>query len=204
MKCENHPSVNAVALCDTCRTPLCGICSRYSGDAVYCEKCEQIASLSSLVREKSAPKGSSRMGDFLREEESRAEAAPKIEPRPRQDKSERSEKLQIAIVILCSLFIVFQITRSLGSGAMLTPQQVAVQEQTRDQIESCMLVFWEIAMRFTNNQQLPATMRCPDSSAPLIVSRTGNDIVVRHPHPEALGLTDIYVSRSSPTPILVE
>lgn len=204
MKCENHPSVNAVALCDNCKTPLCGICSRYSGDLVYCEKCEQIASLSSLVREKPEQKSSSRMGDFLREEESRAASAPKVEPKPRPDKAERSEKLQIAIVIVCSLFIVFQITRSLGSGAILTPQQVAAQEQTRDQIESCMLVFWDIAMRFTNNQPLPASMRCPDSSTPLIVSRTNNDVIVRHPHPEALGLTDIYVSRSSPTPILVE
>lgn len=204
MKCENHPSVNAVNQCNNCEIPLCGFCSRYSGDAIYCEKCEQSASLSSFVEKKSQQKQDSAMGALLKAGEEEEARRPAIEDRSDSGSPVRSEKVQIAVVLLCCLIIVVQITRSLGSGTVMNQQQIAAQEQTRDQIESCMLVFWEIALRFTNNEPLANNLRCPDSTMPLIVTRTENDIVVRHPQPGALGLTDIYISRSNPTPILVE
>lgn len=204
MKCENHPSVNAVAHCANCSIPLCGICASYVGEGVYCEKCEQAASLSSFVEKESRKQSSGGMGALLEEGEHQARQAPRTEQPRASDKSERNEKIQMAIVIVCCIFIVFQITRSLGSGAALTQQEVAVEEQTRNNIEACMLIFWDIAMQFSNSEPIDTTRRCPGSSAALVVTRNGDDVTVRHPQPDSLGVTDIYVSKSNPTPILVE
>lgn len=204
MKCENHPSVNAIALCENCSIPLCGFCSNYVGQDVYCEKCEQIAALSEMVEKKSAEHDPGGMGALLEEGEHQARQAPRIEQPKASGHNDRSEKIQMAIVIICCIFIVVQITRSLGSGAMLNQQEIAVQEQIRNNIEACMLVFWEIAMRFSNDQPLDTGYRCPGSTQALTVTRNGAEVTVRHPQPETLGVTDIYVSKSEPTPILIE
>lgn len=144
------------------------------------------------------------MAGLLREEEERQRSLPKQEPRSNPDAGTRNEKIQIAVVIVCCIFIVFQITQSLGSGGILSQREIATQEQTRNQIEACMLVFWEIAMQFSNGQQANTALRCPDTNAPLQVTRQDGDVIVRHPQPAALGVSDIYVRRSNPTPVLVD
>jgi hypothetical protein len=110
----------------------------------------------------------------------------------------------MVIVILCCVFIVVQISRSLGSGAVLSQQQIAAQEQTRNNIEACMLIFWEIAMQFSNGDTTLTPRRCPGSSMNLTISRDAGAVIVRHPQPATLGVSDIYVSSADPTPILVE
>lgn len=207
MKCDNHPAVAAVGRCALCETCLCGICARFVGSSIYCEKCEQLGSLNPSPNSKSPPgnrRDKSAMAGLLREEEERQRAMPKAEARSKPDNRERNEKIQMAIVIACCIFIVYQITMSIGSGGVLNQQEIIAQETRRNQIEACMLVFWEIAMQFSNGEQADTALRCPDTEAPLQVARQDGDVIVRHPRPAALGVTDIYVRRSDPTPILVE
>lgn len=204
MKCHSHPSVAAIGQCESCQLPLCGICATYSGGALCCEKCEQSASLSSFVDKQSRQHSGAGMGALLEEGEKQAREAPVIQPQTRIDANERKDKILMVIVILCCVFIVVQISRSLGSGAILSQQQIAVQEQTRNNIEACMLIFWEIAMQFSNGDTTLTPRRCPGSSMNLTISRDAGAVIVRHPQPATLGVSDIYVSSADPTPILVE
>lgn len=208
MKCDNHPSVAAIGICEQCSTALCGICARFSAEAVYCEKCEQLGGMAAAAEKKNrqheSPGNTGAMAGLLREEEERQRTLPKAESRRKPDRGALNEKVQMAIVIACCILIVYQITQSIGSGGILGQREIAAQEQSRNQIEACMLVFWEIAMQFSNGQQPNTTLRCPDTDAPLQVARQDGDVIVRHPQPSALGVSDLYVRRSNPTPILVE
>jgi hypothetical protein len=204
VKCHNHPSVTANGQCESCRLPLCGICSIYVQNSLVCEKCEQQASLSEYVEKQSRSQGESAMGTLLEEGEKRAREAPVIMPRRHSDGNDRKDKILMVIVMLSCVFIVFQISRSLGSGAILNQQQIAAQEQTRNNIEACMLIFWEIAMQFSNGDSAVTPRRCPGSALNLTVTREASAVIVRHPEPATLGVSDIYVSSADPTPVLVE
>lgn len=207
MKCDNHPAVAAVGVCALCDTCLCGICARFVGDSIYCEKCEQLSALNQSANARSRPgkqPDKSAMAGLLREEEERQRNQPTPEPRSKPDNRERNEKIQMAIVIVCCVFIVYQIASSISSGGMLNQQEIIAQETRRNQIEACMLVFWEIAMQFSNGQQPGGTLRCPHTETPLQVARQNGDVIVRHPRPSAPGVSEIYVRRSDPTPVLVE
>jgi len=192
-----------------CAIPVCGVCARFASESVYCEKCEQLSALSGTAEEKSSqqpprPQSDGAMAGLLREEAEQQRSLPRNEPRNQVATQQRSEKIQIAVVLLCCVVIFYQIAQSIGSGGMLSQQQIIAQEQTRNQIEACMLVFWEIAMQFSNGQQPRPGLRCPDTEQPLQIARQDGDVIVRHPRPSALGVSDIYVRRSDPTPILVE
>ncbi|MEQ8955971.1 MAG: carboxylesterase family protein, partial [Gammaproteobacteria bacterium] len=42
VKCEFHPGAKAVTLCNSCSTPLCGICANYEDEVTLCERCLKI------------------------------------------------------------------------------------------------------------------------------------------------------------------
>ena len=60
-----------------------------------------------------------------------------------------------------------------------------------------MLIFWEIAAQLSEGQQVDRSLRCEETNLPLLVVLEGDDLRIRHPRPEALGLTGIYVLRSA-------
>ncbi|MEX2470396.1 MAG: hypothetical protein WD396_11625 [Pseudohongiellaceae bacterium] len=204
MKCEFHPNVPAAALCNSCKTPVCGICSRYSDDTVLCERCDHAGALSRFVetQARKAGKPVDKFDELIEEDKRRTRAAPS--PKPQKQKTDKSERAQIAIVIVCCLFIAFRIAFSLSSNAPLSAPQIQAQETQRNRIEECMLVFWEVAGLLRDGRTPQSGMRCPGTAAPLQISNVDGDIVVRHPDPQSLGLADIYVTRSNPTPIVVQ
>lgn len=202
MKCKHHPSVPAIGVCAQCVVPICGICSRYQDDDLLCERCEDARSLAKQVEARSSQQ-SKAMAELL----SRGKSEVRFEDNSRGDsknKSARTEKFQMGIVGGCSVFIVFQIATSLASNRSLTTDQIQAEELTRSGIENCMLVFWDIAMGFSEGQDAPPNPRCPDSGTVLTVSQEAGDVIVSHPAPASLGVTAIYVTRSNPVPILVE
>ena len=204
MKCEFHPSAPAAALCDNCKTPICGICARYSEDAVLCERCEKAGALSRFVEDQArkAGKAPDKFDELMEEDRRRAREAPR--PQPREKKPEKSERIQIAIVIACCVFIAFRIALSLSSNAPLSQPEIQAQETRRNQIEGCMIVFWEVAELLRAGQTPESGVRCPGTATPLQIATVDGDTVVRHPDPQSLGLAAIYVTRSNPTPIVEE
>ncbi len=92
----------------------------------------------------------------------------------------------------------------MGSGGTLSREEIAVEERIRDQTQACMLIFWEIAAQLSEGQQVDRSLRCEETNLPLLVVPEGDDLRISHPRPEVLGLSDIYVLRSNPIPILVD
>lgn len=202
MKCEFHPNVNADAICENCKTPICGICSRFVDEGVLCEKCEDFSSLSDFVEKQQNTKNE-KVEQLLSEVESRLDNTNTAEPTISHN-PDIKEKVQMGLVIISCIFITYQITGSFRANAPLTQQQIQVEESQRFQIESCMLVFWDIAQGLANGEEPDDSLRCEETGLPMLIARENGDLRVSHPRPDLLGLTDIYVTRSNPTPILVE
>lgn len=203
MKCEFHPGAPAAANCDSCQTALCGICARYIDDKVLCERCEGIASIESYVEAKSKESNEPKVNDLVSNVEPVADNQQEYSGSTASGPDVK-EKVLMGIVVACCVFIAYQITTSLGTTSSLTQTEVLAEERTRDQIESCMLVFWEIATALSEGGEPDDSMRCQDTGLPMIVATIDGDLRISHPRPDLLGLTDIYVTRSNPVPILVE
>jgi hypothetical protein len=112
----------------------------------------------------------------------------------------KSEKIHMAVVILSCVFIAFQITGSLGSGVVLNAQQIIVQEQQRVELESCAATFWDIAEVLKQGRAPNNSHNCSGTNLPNVVTRTNDDIIVRHPEPQRLGYSEIVVSKKNPVP----
>jgi hypothetical protein len=201
LKCESHPSVEAVALCSKCSLPLCGFCARFTDAGTYCEACSNFAELSTKVQSKSKPTSQSSLEAMSAED---IPNAPKSDGLARRgEKPGTSEKVHMAVVILSCVFIAFQITGSLGTGKVLNPQEIINQEQQRVALEGCVATFWEIAELLQQDRAPSNRLNCTGNSLPLIVTRTSDDIVVRHPQPQSLGYSEIVVSKKNPVPELI-
>jgi hypothetical protein len=55
------------------------------------------------------------------------------------------------------------------SGGTLSQEEIAAEERTRDQIQACMLIFWEIAAQLSEGQQVDRSLRCEETNLPLLV-----------------------------------
>ena len=119
-------------------------------------------------------------------------------------RSDKWEKFHMAIVVLSCVFIAIRIGGSLADPAALNQDQVRRQVQARDQLENCMLVFWEIAAVLENGGTPDPSMSCAEAGMPNLITMVGGDLVVSHPRPELHGYSEIVVSRSNPVPRLVQ
>lgn len=195
MKCGNHPGANAIAECAKCTEPLCGICADFSKDDVFCEKCAKDNENSAFVESQTKPK------DDFEKILSEPQAQYQEPKKQRLEASiEKREKIHMAIVILGCVFIASRLFTDIGSRQILTAQQVQQQEIDIERRTLCIQVFWEIAAILQAGEEPEPSLRCEETPAINIVTRTGDDIVIRHPNPRILGFSDLYVSRSNPTP----
>ncbi len=171
---------------------------------MLCEHCESIHSLETFVEHKAKEVARNNVSELLGEAEQAVEQAKLYENKSIAQSPDHKEKVLMGIVMVSCVFIAFQIFSSLGSNSSLSAEEILAEERSRDQIESCMLVFWEIAAQLANGIDPDDSLRCSDSGLPMIVATVDGDLRISHPRPELLGLTDIYVTRSNPIPILVE
>lgn len=164
------------------------------------------AAAASKVKTSGAPSGSgspSAMSKLLEEGKSVNFDEPTA-VRKRKSHSKIWDTIHVTGIFGCFIIIGFQLYTNYGAGAALTSSEIVAQERQRDQIESCVQIFWEIADVF-NRGQVPAdSLRCPDSAAPIIIARVDDNIIARHPRPEALGYSDIFISSNNPVPVLVQ
>jgi hypothetical protein len=202
MKCQFHPSAPASANCKKCQIPLCGFCSNVVAGEVYCERCGDDLQLESFVAQRSTAK-QEKVGTLLAEAETAVSQTQLIQPEVKS-RTDTKEKVHIAIVLVCCVAIAFQIFNAFSGQGALTPQQIIAEDRTRNQIEACMLVFWEIAEVLAAGRTPDETLRCEETGLAMNVVTMGGDLRISHPRPDLLGLTDIYVTRSNPIPIVVE
>lgn len=202
MKCQFHPSAPASANCRKCQIPLCGFCSNVVAGEVYCERCGDDTQLESFVAQRSATK-QEKVGALLAEAETAVSQTRIIQPEVKS-RTDTKEKVHIAIVLVCCVAIAFQIFNSFSGQGALTPQQIIAEDRTRNQIEACMLVFWEIAEVLAAGSTPGENLRCEETGLAMNVATVDGDLRISHPRPDLLGLTDIYITRSNPIPIVVE
>lgn len=201
MKCKFHPAVDAVAQCANCTTPLCGICANFTEKATLCDGCVESAAADEFVS--SQNRRSEEFEQLKIEQQAKADA---LEERftKEQAKSAKQEKLYIFTILGSFIFISVRLYFSLGSASVLTAEEILAEELYRDQLESCMLVFWEIAELLQNGEVPDDNLSCAEAGAPNLVVRVGDDIIVTHPRPELLGYSEIIVSKNNPVPELIE
>ena len=214
LKCEYHPGAKAVALCNGCSTPLCGICSNYEDEVTLCERCLKMykftrATTPPKAEEKPAPRAgkAGAMAKLLAEGEvqqrSQREDVDKRTERKKEEE-QRGDKWLMGVVIISCVFIAYRITNTIQDNRPLTVQEIAAQDARRDGIANCVQVFWEIASILQNNRTPPSSLQCAEAGGPMLVTQLDNDIIVRHPRPDLLGFSEIVVSRSNPVPELIE
>lgn len=196
MKCKYHPGVDAIADCSHCNTPMCGVCSNFTVSAVLCDRCVKETMAADFVDARS--RRLDPVDNLLAERDTSGEKPKKL---TLEESIEKREKLYMAIVVVSFLLIAFRLYSTVGSGGILTPQQIQAEELAISQLALCEMVFWEIAAQLQNNQDPDASLACAETDDPNIISRVGDDIIVAHPHPELLGYRQIYIRKSNPIPI---
>lgn len=202
MKCENHPNVPAVALCGNCSTPVCGVCATFGDSSTLCERCADFASVAGAVA--SRQKESADFNSIMSTDTSAANRNATIErATSRDEKIARWDRIHMGIVVLSCVFIGIRIYGSLNSSSSLSMVEVQQEELYRDQLDSCVYNFWQIAELLQNDELPGDSLNCSESGLPNVITRVGDDIIVRHPSPQLLGYTDIFVSKNDPVPKLV-
>lgn len=197
LKCNNHLGVDAIAECEDCASPMCGVCANFTDNGVLCEHCLEIRATSKFVDEqtrKSAPVTQK----LIQEDDEEIAAA------PRNGNSGVWDKLKLVGLIGCFAFIGYRLYLAFSGSTILTEAEIAAEEQSRASLELCLLNFWEIAELLQNDQTPGEALACVEAGAPNIISRVGDDIIVRHPRPELHGYSEVVVSKSNPVPRLIE
>jgi len=113
---------------------------------------------------------------------------------------EKREKMYMAIVILGCVFLGFRLFTDIGSPHVLSAQEVQLEEISIERRTLCVQVFWEIAAVLQRGEEPDSSLRCEETPALNIITRAAGDIEVRHPNPQILGFSELYVSRNNPTP----
>lgn len=142
------------------------------------------------------------MGKLLEEGKNLQTEAPAGERSKPKNRSKVWDILHVTGIIGCFIFL--GVRFFMGSAAVLTPTDIMRQEQSRAQLENCVLVFWEIAELLKNNIEPDPFKNCAEAGGPNIIAHVNGDIIVRHPRPDMYGYADIFVTKNNPIPILVE
>lgn len=191
--CKDHPNVKAIANCERCETPLCGMCSRFTDSGVYCERC-----LETLDREKFVAAQTEQLqkpGQVLQVDNEEDNLAESVRSKP-------NYQIIQAVVIACSLaFIFFRLNSN--SGTEVVDSQTREVERQLNSLGQCMMVFQQIGQALQNARQADPLLRCAQPGTPNIITVEGDDIRVSHPNPEIFGYSELFVSSSNPTPVLI-
>ena len=173
-------------------------CADFSGSSVFCEKCSRDQENSAFVESQSKP-GS----DY---DKILSEPAVEIQD-PKKQRLEASiekrEKMYMAVVILGCVFLGFRLFTDIGSQRVLSALEVQQEEISIERRTLCVQVFWEIAAVLQSGEEPDPSLRCEETPALNIITRAAGDIEVRHPNPQILGFSELYVSRNNPTPTVL-
>jgi len=200
LKCDFHPAVDAIANCSNCDIPICGFCTTYVEDSTLCENCVELRAAEDFVASQTPQ--SDKLERMLVERQAKSES---LDDRLTQDEEKRArrEKRHVLMVGVSTIFIAVRVFFVLEASRDLTQDEIFAEELARSQVESCVLVFWEIAELLQNDSVPDESLRCEEPGDPNIVTVVGDDIIVTHPNPQLLGYSEIVVSKNNPIPELV-
>jgi len=200
LKCEFHPAADAIANCTHCDIPLCGFCTTYVKDSTLCENCVELRAAEDFVASKSPE--ADKLDRMLAARRDQSESLDK-QLSKEQAKRAKQEKWYVLVLGVSAIFIAARVFFVLQASRDLTQDEIFAEELARSQVESCVLIFWEIAEILQKDLVPDESLRCEQPGDPNIVTVIGDDIIVTHPNPQLLGYSEIVVSKNNPIPELV-
>lgn len=182
MKCSTHQTVDAIANCSKCNTPLCGECIvSKEGDAPMCVRCIALSAVA----------------DFGTAEAAKSERRKQVEV----DKETRGGsriKIQVAIIAIALIIVPIQFY-NLFKG----PGPYVIDETDQYEVtDFCILNLWEISDQLQQGILPGKEFRCPIHGQEYIVTHTGENIIVSDPNPELHDYVEFSVSKDDPIPLL--
>jgi hypothetical protein len=197
MWCEFHPNAKSIENCTKCGIPLCGMCANFVSADIFCDPCDKIVEnerfVDSQTKKYTVPE---RPSIQMRTEDSVENGTAKKHSNP--------NTLPLAVIAVCLLIIgVSQFLAFQSAYKPIEPENM-MEELGIGSLQRCILVFREIGSLLRSAQTPNESMRCDDSGTPNITERINGNIKVSHPHPDFYGYKEIYVSRSSTEPTLIQ
>ncbi|MFT7470322.1 MAG: hypothetical protein ACI8XU_000210 [Kiritimatiellia bacterium] len=190
MGCVNHPNAPAAASCKKCSSELCGICTRFLNSGEYCEKCATLAEADAYLKSRDR-------NQEAREVASAKITTTRIDEEETRQKNRSKDGIYVKGGVAMGCLMVFV---SLGLYAypnLTKSDEQLAQEQSIVSLEHCRQVFVAIGIMLSEGQTPDASMSCPGTNIPNIVSRRGDRITVSHPNPRQFGLVELYVTSDS-------
>lgn len=197
MSCKNHPNVKAIANCELCEIPMCGLCAQFIEAGVFCERCVEIREAERFVANQTQQfEQQTSQPVVMQTEIENSESRP-----PKKSVIKWAQWLIIAVCFVTSYvgLLVYS-----NPGLFTMNSEARARQLAIDSLENCRMIFQEIGMLLEDMQMPDPALRCDESDTPNIISRTGDSIRVSHPNPEFHGFSAIFVTNSSHEPTFVE
>jgi hypothetical protein len=182
MKCSTHQTVDAVANCSNCNSPLCDTCIfSKEGDVLMCARCSALSAVT----------------DFGTAEESKVEQDKQVEV-DKENSGGRSKKVQVAIIAIALFIVPIQFYNLLKGPKPYVIDKTDLEEVT----DFCILNLWKISEQLQQGILPGKEFRCPFGGQTYIVTHTEDDIIVSDPNPKLHDHTEFRVSKKEPVPVL--
>lgn len=196
MKCINHPVSPAIGVCESCATPLCGVCSHFQGSTQYCEKCAEKSASAAFVDDRKEAMARPRSPSGMVVEDPREAVRVEAEEK-------RRSRIQIGIIGVCALVLIAQLGFALLSRDSVQPAS-GPNGLSVMALPNCLIAFQQIGQQLSMGREPDPALRCEPTAIANRVTRSSAGIRVDHPSPQLYGFSAIYVSSSEPIPQLLE
>lgn len=200
LSCKNHPNVSAIEECANCAIPMCGMCSNFTETDVLCEKCVEIRETEKYVAAQSQQLDQPEKPLIVEREEDAGIESP---GQPKEKKSYRPQ-LQWTIIVACLGFLIYRLYFYSPIDFVPLDDETRARELAITSLSECLLVFTQIGQILARGNMPAESLRCDQSGTPNIVTESGDDIKISHPHPDFYGYLEIFVTRNNPEPTIVE
>ena len=200
MKCDFHPSVDAINQCESCQAHLCGVCADYSSGQSLCDKCVDFALLTERHTISNPPHAvsSAKVSQAYITSNNQTESSGK------PSRPSMFNAIVLSVILACLGTLLARGLNILGFAPMLTPEQIAAEERAKESLEFCIGIFWEIAEVLERGETPDSSLRCEPPASANIIVKEADTVIVRHPNPELYDLTEFYISSDNLVPTLAE
>jgi hypothetical protein len=197
MQCHNHPNAAAIENCARCQIALCGMCANFGDNEVLCEKCLKLADAEKFVARQKLQL--ERKVQALQSQTSAAEDA-----KPQKKRLLSAEQTQILIIISCFIIIGVQLLFFSRPATAPSSGENSARSLAITSLAQCLITFRQIGAILATGDMPAESLRCADSAAANIITRSGNDERISHPDPSIYGFSRLYVSRNNPEPTVID
>lgn len=198
--CKNHPNVTAIAECANCHMSMCGMCANYTETEVLCEKCVAIRENEKFVAAHSQKLEQPEKPLMVESEKDTGTES----PGQRSKKKLYGPLFQGIVIIACMGLLTYRFYFYSAIDFVPLDDETRARELAITSFSECLLVFREIGQILERGNMPADSLRCDQSGTPNIVTGTGGDLKIAHPHPDFYGYSEIFVTRNNPEPTVVE